>query len=683
MAVTYGFYDSLNHDRLYNAQQMSAIFDGIINDGVFMSVGNQFHTVAGTGMQIIVKSGRAWFDSTWTLNDAEYPLSIDAADVLLTRIDAVVLEVNSEVATRANTIKVVKGTPASTPAKPTLTNTATIHQHALAYVTVAKNTTAITNSMIEIVVGKTETPYVTAILQTTDITDLFNKWENDFQVWFETVKGTLDSDVALNLQNQIDHCVKKADKATSADIEAGTADKWVDANLFLDTSIKIGYTVQDYTDRLRNNTNYQYITSTNAALDRSNYSKLFQLVKYKYGCYRSYHNTVSVESGMSSPPSESYNLHHLPLFRVLIYNGHVYTYTKHTVSGSLYTTTTIMKDDKVIYISGLLSADSNIREVTFVYNNRFYILFSNYSRHYVSCRYWDAVTEKWSNNITTYNSGNDDILVSEYVGDYYSSTSTIIIKSNNNIYCHVLNGGYRCLINVTNSDTITVTGLGSGLYALLHDNNKIYGISRNMTNYYNINPITGEATEIQSTLVPDHVRKILTAKYNNSFLYPVVRYTNSEATEYVTMHYPEIYGSFLCIGYYVKYLNGEPIVKDFDLNSYFTVGNYNNLYTAVFYMLYDFWFTLESDSSFEPTNVQIDHDPIYMSIIHGYTGINNYFIQPLYADPLTEAAKIYLPLSISYNENDTTASIVVYEYDGNFFNISPINTNYHMYMKVQ
>lgn len=218
MAVTYGFYDSLNHDRLYNAQQMSAIFDGIINDGVFMSVGNQFHTVAGTGMQVIVKSGRAWFDSTWTLNDAEYPLSIDAADVLLTRIDAVVLEVNSEVATRANTIKIVKGTPASTPAKPTLTNTATIHQHALAYVTVAKNITAITNSMIEIVIGKTETPYVTAILQTTDITDLFNQWEDYFQTWFDTVRSTLDGDVALNLQNQITSLRRETLKNTTPPI---------------------------------------------------------------------------------------------------------------------------------------------------------------------------------------------------------------------------------------------------------------------------------------------------------------------------------------------------------------------------------------------------------------------------------------------------------------------------------
>lgn len=299
MAVTYGFYDSLNHDRLYNAQQMSAIFDGIINDGVFMSVGNQFHTVAGTGMQVIVKSGRAWFNSTWTLNDAEYPLSIDAADVLLTRIDAVVLEVNSEVATRANTIKVVKGTPASTPAKPTLTNTATIHQHALAYVTVAKNTTAITNSMIEIVVGKTETPYVTAILQTTDITDLFKKWENDFQVWFETVKGTLDGDVALNLQNQIDHCVKKADKATSEDIEAGTADKWIDSATLKQTEEPVGTIKQ-----ILNNDefNEKYIKCDGRSINPNVYVEYNK--KSGYYVYPMF-NSMSIEqaSGSYSAPS--------------------------------------------------------------------------------------------------------------------------------------------------------------------------------------------------------------------------------------------------------------------------------------------------------------------------------------------------------------------------------------------
>ena len=39
MTVSYGFYNSLNGDRKYNARHMSMIFDGIIRDGVFMSIG--------------------------------------------------------------------------------------------------------------------------------------------------------------------------------------------------------------------------------------------------------------------------------------------------------------------------------------------------------------------------------------------------------------------------------------------------------------------------------------------------------------------------------------------------------------------------------------------------------------------------------------------------------------------
>ena len=34
MAVTSGFFNSVNHDRLYDAEQLSSIFDGIIIDGV-------------------------------------------------------------------------------------------------------------------------------------------------------------------------------------------------------------------------------------------------------------------------------------------------------------------------------------------------------------------------------------------------------------------------------------------------------------------------------------------------------------------------------------------------------------------------------------------------------------------------------------------------------------------------
>lgn len=40
---TYGFYNSNDKDRVYDAKDFSEIFNGIINDGVFMSVGDKFN----------------------------------------------------------------------------------------------------------------------------------------------------------------------------------------------------------------------------------------------------------------------------------------------------------------------------------------------------------------------------------------------------------------------------------------------------------------------------------------------------------------------------------------------------------------------------------------------------------------------------------------------------------------
>lgn len=222
MAVTYGFYNSLNKDRVYNAEQMSSIFNGIITDGVFASIGGSLMPIAGTGMQVVVKTGKCWFNSTWTMNDALLPLDVPTADVSLTRIDAVVVEINSAVSTRANTIKVLKGTPSANPAKPALTNTETLHQYALGYITVGAGVTNITADKIEVNVGKTTCPFITSILQQTDITALFNQWDAEFSAWFANVQSQLSGDIAANLQRQIDEC-KPGITAKGTIIDAMTA----------------------------------------------------------------------------------------------------------------------------------------------------------------------------------------------------------------------------------------------------------------------------------------------------------------------------------------------------------------------------------------------------------------------------------------------------------------------------
>ena len=131
MSVTYGFYNSKNKDRRYDAIQMSSIFDGIIRDGILQHVGTAMMVKESTGMMVNVGIGRAWFNHTWTLNDALLPLTVPQSEVILNRIDVVVLEVDARESVRANAIKIIKGTPATNPAKPTMISTTDRWQYPL------------------------------------------------------------------------------------------------------------------------------------------------------------------------------------------------------------------------------------------------------------------------------------------------------------------------------------------------------------------------------------------------------------------------------------------------------------------------------------------------------------------------------------------------------------------------
>lgn len=210
MSVTYGFYNSLNSDRKYYATQISQLINSLIKDGIFMHIESHMNVKKGTGMQVIVEPGFAWFDSTWTKNDADYPISIKEADVLQNRIDAIVLEVNAAVTSRTNSIKVIEGTPSSTPKKPSLTNTKEIHQYPLAYISVPVGTESITNSNIENRIGLEDCPFVTGVLETVNIDSLIQQWDSQFGEWFESIKGILSGDVAGNLLLKIEDLEKHA-----------------------------------------------------------------------------------------------------------------------------------------------------------------------------------------------------------------------------------------------------------------------------------------------------------------------------------------------------------------------------------------------------------------------------------------------------------------------------------------
>jgi hypothetical protein len=160
MAISFGFYNSVAGDRVYDAVQVSQMFNGVITDGVFKNVGNKFQVIQDAGMNILVRSGKAWFNNTWTLNDGDIGLTVPNSDLVLPRVDTVVLEVNAAVASRTNTIKIVSGTPNATPVPPDLTNTTELHQYPLAYISVAAGVTSIITADITQVVGTIYCPFV-------------------------------------------------------------------------------------------------------------------------------------------------------------------------------------------------------------------------------------------------------------------------------------------------------------------------------------------------------------------------------------------------------------------------------------------------------------------------------------------------------------------------------------------
>lgn len=235
MSFASGFFNSVDHDRLYDATDISRLFDGLIRDGIFASIGDCMVVKQSNQMNVTVGTGRAWFNHTWSYNDALYPVTIPPSEILMDRIDAIVLEVNSVEAVRANSIKLIKGTPASTPTKPALTNTKEVHQYPLAYVTVGKEVTSIRQADIENCVGTSACPFVTGILEVISIEQLIPQWKDILNRFVE--ENTANFNTWMNSEKQDYQAWLTAAKKEIIDWEETSKSdyqKWYD-------SIKNGY----------------------------------------------------------------------------------------------------------------------------------------------------------------------------------------------------------------------------------------------------------------------------------------------------------------------------------------------------------------------------------------------------------------------------------------------------------
>lgn len=223
MAITSGFFDSISGDRTYNASQMSTYFEGLVSDGIYENIGNRFIVQASSGMSVTVGTGRALIKSRWIKNDAAVTLTLDAADLQLNRIDAIVLQLDLTESGRDIDIVIKKGTPAASPTKPSITRTADVYELCLAYISVNKNTASIVQSNISDQRSSSLCGWVTGLVKQVDTSDLFLQWQaayeqqfadfdaymeakkTEFENWYSTLTEELRVDTTITkYQNTVE-----------------------------------------------------------------------------------------------------------------------------------------------------------------------------------------------------------------------------------------------------------------------------------------------------------------------------------------------------------------------------------------------------------------------------------------------------------------------------------------------
>lgn len=244
MAINSYFYNAVSdgqggYDRTYNAEDVTSYLDQIVGNGVFPNPSTQLQVRAGEGMEVIVASGQGWIQGHKIVNTADLSLSVDASDVLLGRIDRVIFYTDSTERTMG--IEILKGTPAAVPVAPSLTRTGLRYEMCLATISVNKQITSISDSMITDTRANSEVcGWVQGLIQQLDTSSLFVQWNTAYsefmqqmttwmiaqqaayQEWFNTLTQELQVGAYVQKYNKIVNGGENVSNVISLDMEGYT-----------------------------------------------------------------------------------------------------------------------------------------------------------------------------------------------------------------------------------------------------------------------------------------------------------------------------------------------------------------------------------------------------------------------------------------------------------------------------
>ena len=221
--VNAGFFDAINNDRTYSAEDMNRPYRKLISNGVFATPKGEPSDYlqvfsADNGMNIIVSAGCALIGDKWFENPSDFMITISQNTEVLTRIDSIIAQVDKTQAGRVGNIVYRKGNASSNPIHPDINTDEDIIEFRLADITISPSCVSVTQDLITDCRGSEECPWVTSLIYQVDTSTLYAQWQEAYKKYyadqeaehdkyfseFEKMKGQLSEDAAGKIQLEID-----------------------------------------------------------------------------------------------------------------------------------------------------------------------------------------------------------------------------------------------------------------------------------------------------------------------------------------------------------------------------------------------------------------------------------------------------------------------------------------------
>lgn len=189
-SIESGFFDSMNDDRVYTANDMNRPYRRLISEGVFATPlgtpSTDLQTVsAQSGMNIIVKKGEGLLANKWFESANDIQITVASNSNVVPRRDSVILQMNTKQSGRIAKIIYREGTPSSNPQPPALSVDPSIVERRLANIYVAASANYIGNDAIVDLRGSSECPWITSLIYQVDTSQLYNQWQSAYQQYYD------------------------------------------------------------------------------------------------------------------------------------------------------------------------------------------------------------------------------------------------------------------------------------------------------------------------------------------------------------------------------------------------------------------------------------------------------------------------------------------------------------------